>query len=299
MKFNRPIIVIAGPTASGKSSLAIKLAKDINGVIINADSRQIYKELNIGTAKPTPDQVINDREWVIDGVKHYLYGYISITESYNIYKYQKDVQDILDNLPMNVTPILVGGTGLYIDSIVFNYKLKDTSNDTERRNDLRKLSVKELQEKIDKDILDSLNDSDRNNPVRLVRIIERGSSKDIKGVPLSHKYFVIDIDKNILKKRIAQRVDEMFEHGLLEENQKIYDQGLFNNPAVLKTIGYTEFLKHFEKGIPIEQVKREIILNTNKYAKRQRTWFKKNKAAIYTVNYDYLLEESLRLINTL
>jgi tRNA dimethylallyltransferase len=190
MTFDRPIYVIAGPTASGKSSLAIKLAKDINGVIINADSRQVYKELNIGTAKSTPDEIINEKEWKIENISHFLYGFVSIKTPYNLYEYQKDVQSVLDSLPEDKTPILVGGTGLYIDSIVYNYILKKNSYKPADRESLENKSLSELQEQIDSNILNSLNDSDRNNPVRLIRILEKGSQTFEKGEPLDFKYFV-------------------------------------------------------------------------------------------------------------
>lgn len=167
--FSRPIIVIAGSTASGKSNIAIKLAKDINGVIINADSRQIYKELSIGTARPSLKET--------NEVPHFLYGHISVKEDYSIYKYQKDVQKVLESLLVNQTPILVGGTGLYIDSIIFNYSLKKEEIDTKRRKQLSNLSVKELKELINPDILNSLNESDRDNPIRLIRLIEKGKKK--------------------------------------------------------------------------------------------------------------------------
>ena len=121
INYERPIVVIAGPTASGKSSFALKLAKDIGGHIINADSRQVYKELKIGTAQPIPDHIENDI-WYIDEIKQYLYGHISAKERYSLFQYQKDVQQVLDK--ESGIPILVGGTGLYIDCIVHNYNLK-------------------------------------------------------------------------------------------------------------------------------------------------------------------------------
>lgn len=288
MTFDRPIIVIAGPTASGKSSMALQLAKDINGVIINADSRQIYKELNIGTAKPVPDRILNSKEWVIDDIPHFLYGFLPIKEKYNIFQYQKDVQEVFDNLSDDKTPILVGGTGLYIDSIVFNYHL---SSDSGIQNNLTGLTVKELQNMLDPEIV--LNESDRNNPVRLVRILEKGNSEQKKGPELNHKYFVLDIDKDGLRDRIEERVDQMFKDGLLEENQE-----LFKSTTVLKTIGYAEFTKYFNKQISLDEVRSNIVTNTSKYAKRQRTWFRKNKKAVYVTDYNYLLTESLKLINT-
>jgi len=287
--FSRPIIVIAGSTASGKSNIAIKLAKDINGVIINADSRQIYKELSIGTARPSLKET--------NEVPHFLYGHISVKENYSIYKYQKDVQKVLESLLVNQTPILVGGTGLYIDSIIFNYSLKKEEIDTKRRKQLSNLSVKELKELINPDILNSLNESDRDNPIRLIRLIEKGKKNEQRGKELTHKYFVLDLPRDELNKKIEERVKRMIEEGLVEENTEIRKENLGKHLA-LKTIGYQEFDEYFKGKKSLKEVEEEIIKNTCKYAKRQRTWFRKHKDALWSSNYNLILEESVKLIKT-
>lgn len=287
----RPIIVIAGCTASGKSDVAIKLAKEINGVIINADSRQVYKEISIGTAKPTPDE-IEDGVFIIDGIKHYLYSYISVKQQYNLYQYQKDVFTLLKKLPVNVTPILVGGTGLYIDSVVYNYKLKENPK-KEINIDLESLSVKELQKMIGSKKLEKLNKSDKENPRRLMHIIKHGLPSVKKGKALNHLYFFLDIDVDTIKKNIRLRVEKMFEAGLINENEIIRKEGLNLYPA-LDTIGYREFDQYFEGEKKIEEIKEDIITHTNQYAKRQRTWFRRNENIVYVKN----LEEILNTINT-
>ncbi|MFA5633876.1 MAG: tRNA (adenosine(37)-N6)-dimethylallyltransferase MiaA [Candidatus Dojkabacteria bacterium] len=286
-KYPKPIIVIAGPTASGKSDFAIKLAKDINGVIINADSRQIYKEISIGTAKPSIEEMKE--------VPHFLYGHISVKENYNIYRYQKDVEKVLTNLSKEQIPIFVGGTGLYIDSVVFNYHLSKEEVDKEERGKLNLLSIKELRKLVDPNILKSLNNSDRNNPVRLIRIIEKNEKRELRGKELIHKYFVIDIDKEELNRRIRDRVENMIDNGLIEENINTREEDLNKYPA-LKTIGYQEFDGYFEKQKSLDDVKDEIVKNTSKYAKRQKTWFRRHKHAIWTNDYDLILAESLKLI---
>lgn len=287
----RPIIVIAGCTASGKSDVAIKLAKEINGVIINADSRQVYKEISIGTAKPTPDE-IEDGVFIIDGIKHYLYSYISVKQQYNLYQYQKDVFTLLKKLPVNVTPILVGGTGLYIDSVVYNYKLKENPK-KEINIDLESLSVKELQKMIGSKKLEKLNKSDKENPRRLMHIIKHGLPSVKKGKALNHLYFFLDIDVDTIKKNIRLRVEKMFEAGLINENELIHKERLNIYPA-LDTIGYREFDGYFNGEKSIQEVKEEIITHTNQYAKRQRTWFRRNE----NVEYVKSLEEILSTINT-
>jgi tRNA dimethylallyltransferase len=290
-----PIIVIAGPTASGKSNLAIRLAKEIKGKIINADSRQVYKELSIGTGKPS------EKERSL--VAHHLYDYISVKENYNIYRYQKDFNKLLKSFPKKKIPILVGGSGLYIDSVIFNYELKEeklTKREKEKRERLNNLSVGQLQElvrDINPKLLEKLNRSDRSNPIRLIRLIEREGEILNKKEPRKHKYFVIDLDKKVLNKNIETRVEKMFEMGLLEENRKLREKGLEKYPA-LNTIGYQEFIPYFEGKCSLEDVKRKIIKNTKEFAKRQRTWFRKHDHAIWTSNYNLILEESLKFIRT-
>lgn len=293
---NSSIIVISGCTASGKSDVALKLAKKINAVIINADSRQVYKEISIGTAKPIPDRTEND-VWYIDNIPHYLFSYVSVKEKYNLYRYQKDVFNLLKNLPKDTIPILVGGTGLYIDSVVFNYQLEKEDNVTEYRE--RKLiteNIKDLQKKVGKEILEKLNESDRNNPRRLQKILQSGLPSIQKGKELNHLYFFLDVDREILKERISKRVEKMFESGLLEENIMIRENNLEKHPA-LQTIGYQEFDKYFEKEKSLEEVKEDIITHTNQYAKRQRTWFRRNMKVNYIKDYKELEERTLAFIS--
>lgn len=282
------VIVIAGPTASGKSKIALQLAKDINGVIINGDSRQIYKELQIGTSRPIESE--------FEEISHHLYGHISVKDKYNIYKYQKDVKEVLENLPEDKIPIIVGGTGLYIDSVIYNYTLQEEDTSPQRE-ELENKSIKELQSLIDSTILNQLNESDIVNPVRLRRIIEKGKLGNQRGEKMNCLYFIMNVDKRRLERNITERVSQMFDDGLLEENLYLKDHDLFN-PTVTKIIGYKEFEGYFNGKDTIEDVKSEIIKNTKKYAKRQRTWFKRNKDAIWADNYALILERSTKFIRT-
>ena len=282
------VIVIAGPTASGKSKVALQLAKDINGVIINGDSRQIYKELKIGTSRPIESEFEN--------IAHHLFGHISVKEKYNIYKYQKEVKEILDNLPGGKVPIIVGGTGLYIDSVIYNYTLQE-EDASPQREELENKSIKELQSLIDSTVLKQLNESDIVNPVRLRRIIEKGNLGKQRGEKMVCLYFVMNVDKRRLEKNITKRVDQMFDDGLLEENTYLKDNDLVNS-TVSKIIGYKEFEGYFDGTKTLEDVKSEIIKNTKKYAKRQKTWFKRNKDAVWADNYNLVLERSTKFIKT-
>jgi tRNA dimethylallyltransferase len=283
---NQQIIVIAGPTASGKSQLALQIAKRINGVIINGDSRQIYKEMNIGTAKPIPDEVKNGI-WYIQGVPHYLYSFVSISTRYTVYNYQKDVYSLFKTLPKEKIPIITGGTGLYIDSVFFHYNLKKEFIS----NKYASYSLDELKEILGEDELEKLNESDRENPRRLLRILQKRNS----GIPIINKnlqntttdnglYFVLDLPKEILQERIRIRVEKMFEDGLKEENEQLRKLFSKDLPA-FQTIGYKEFDDYFDGEKDLETVKTDIIKHTNQYAKRQRTWFRRNKNAIWIDKY--------------
>ncbi len=268
------IIVIAGPTASGKSDIAITLAKKINGYIINGDSRQVYKYLNIGTAKP----VFQNSEYTIDGIKHYLYDFVDPKDSFTLFDYQLAVKDILKK--EKGIPILVGGSGLYIDSVVFNYILSKNHNiDTT----LQSKSIEELKE-LAKEYLPNMNESDRENKHRLIRAIQRKGSTHKKGDMLNSIYFVLDIEKEILEKRVRERIDGMFQEGLLEENISLLEKGYTYEDKGMNSIGYIEFKEYFDKEKTLEQVKEDIYRNTLSYIKRQKTWFKRNKNSIWINN---------------
>ena len=284
------IIVIAGPTASGKSDIAIRLAKDINGYIINGDSRQVYKGLDIGTAKPVFDERVAKGEYILDGVRHFLFDYIDPKDSYTLYDYQLDVNRILSK--QKGIPILTGGTGLYIDSIVFNYNLVKNST---HRDDLENMSINELHS-IAGDILNSMNESDRGNRHRLIRAIERGGVNKQRGKSLNHIYFILDIDKEKLKQRVLERVENMFCSGLLEENISLIKNGYTYDDKGMRSIGYIEFKEYFEDNISLEDVKQKIYTNTLSYIKRQRTWFKRNRQSIWTDSYKEILYKASNFI---
>lgn len=273
----KEILVIAGPTASGKSSLALEIAKEVNGYIINADSRQVYREIPICTAQPVPDNITPDGSWIINGIEHFLYGFRSIQDGYNVYRYRNDVNEILNRKSNRERiPIITGGTGLYIDSVVFNYQLQSGNNQPDfSRNYLQTLSVDELQQIVG-DSLFTLNDSDKRNPVRLIRIIEKSGETTTKGSPIPHKYFLIDPTNEELESNILKRIEEMFNNGVVEQNRQVWEKYKEDLPKSLNTIGFTEFIPYFKEEITIEQVKENLFIHTRQYAKKQRTWFKRN-----------------------
>lgn len=275
IQYSGKIIVISGPTASGKTDIAVKLAKELNGYIINGDSRQVYKYLTIGTSKPV-EEIENS------GIRHFLYDIADPKDNFTIYEYQSKVQKVLDT--EKGIPIIVGGSGLYIDSIVFNYDLKQNINNE----DLSSLSLEELQKKASK-YIKYMTESDKKNRHRLIRAIQRGGLGRQSGNELNNIYFVLDIPMDNLIANIENRVNKMFENGLLEENEKLLSMGYTYKDRGMRSIGYMEFEPYFDGLISIEYVKEEIVKHTIDYAKRQRTWFKRNRNAIWVDNYEDIL----------
>lgn len=291
INYDGKLIVIAGATASGKSDIAIRLAKDIGGYIVNGDSRQIYKYLDIGTAKPTPDEILSDGSWIVDGIKHYLFSFVDPKNSYTLYDYQHSVQEILNR--EEGIPILTGGTGLYIDSVVFNYNLKQNTSTL----DLSSYSVKQLQDMASK-YLPDMTVSDRENRHRLERVIQRNGLGKQRGDELQNIYFVLDVQRDVLKERIKERIERMFKMGLEKENRKLLDMGYTYSDRALNSIGYKEFEGFFNGEDSIEVVKESIYRNTLAYAKRQKTWFKRNKNSVWSNDYESILDLASNFIRT-
>ena len=275
------IIVVCGPTASGKTKLSIDLAKKYNGIIVNADSMQVYKGLDIATAK------IKEEEK--EGIPHYLFDIANIEDMYTVYDYQKDLREILDsNQDKNI--IIVGGTGLYIKAGLYNYEFNNetffNTYDDKTNEELYKL-VKEKYRDIDIHV---------NNRKRLIRALNKTDDYSNKGDELLYPaiFIGLDVDRDFLYERINKRVDIMFEEGILKEAKELYDKKLYSK-SVMTGIGYKELYKYFDGHISLEDAKELIKKNTRHYAKRQMTWFR-NKMDIKWFklnesNYQEMLKE--------
>ncbi len=273
------VIVILGPTAVGKTKMSVELAKLLNGEIINVDSTQIYKDLDIATAK------IKEEEK--EGVPHHLFDIKNIEENYTVYDYQKDCRNKIDEiLNRKKIPILVGGTGLYIKAALYDYKFNDEVNDQFENltNEEIYNKLKELDENIDIHI---------NNRKRLVRALNyclnnnlKFSEKEKTNKLLYDTIFIgLTTDRNILYDRINKRVDIMIKDGLLEEAKKIYDSNI-RTKAVMTPIGYKELFPYFENKKSLEECLELIKQNSRKYAKRQYTWFN-NQMDVTWFNVDF------------
>ncbi|MEA2113238.1 MAG: tRNA (adenosine(37)-N6)-dimethylallyltransferase MiaA [Patescibacteria group bacterium] len=286
------LIVILGPTASGKTNLAIKLAKEFSGEIVSADSRQVYREMNIGTDKIIPD---NKSSLVItaEGIPHYLIDIIEPDKKFTLAQYkQLAVKKIKDIQKKGKIPFLVGGTGLYIQAIVDNLQIPKTKPGKKMRNKLEKMANKKLFERFKK--LDPVGAAliDANNKRRLVRALEvclitgkPFSQQRKKGKPLFDVLQIgIKPDKEKLEGKINQRADKMLKAGLIEEVEKLvkkYGSKLYS----MDSIGYQEIILYLQEKISLEQAKNLIKIHTRQYAKRQMTWFKRDKRIRWIKNY--------------
>jgi len=275
------IILIVGPTGTGKTTLSIKLAKKYDAVILNADSTQVYTEPLIATAK------IKEHEK--ENIEHYLFDVVSLNDDYTLYDYQKDGRRLLDRfISENKNVIIVGGSGLYVKALLYNYVLEDKK---EIDIDFSKYSNEELKNKVL--ALDPESDIHVNNRQRLESFLKHyyETGKVIKKTDeINNKlYNFISIglksDRETLYKMLDKRVDSMFNEGLLDEAERLYKMNLKNYTNI---IGYKELNEYFNGNISLDEAKELIKRNTRRYAKRQFTWFNNQMKDIkwFNVNYD-------------
>lgn len=274
------IIVITGPTAVGKTKLSIELAKKYDGEIINADAVQVYKGLDIGSAKVTEEEK--------EGIPHHLLDFKEVTEEYTIYHYQKDCREkIKDIQSRNKTPILVGGTGLYIKAALYDYKLSEEKS-TNTYDNLTNEELYEELKKLDKDII-----IDKDNRRRLIRAINyykennESINKNKTNKLLYNVIFIgLTTDRQVLYDKINKRVDEMISQGLLEEVKSFYDKGIQSKP-LLNAIGYRELYNYLDGNCTKEEAIEKIKQNSRHYAKRQYTFFNHQLPVVwFETNYN-------------
>ena len=277
------VVVICGPTASGKTSLSIELAKKINGQIISADSMQIYDEMDIGTAKPTKEEM--------QGIKHYLIGNVKPTNRYSVSEYKKDATNAIEEtIQDNKFPIIVGGTGLYVNSLIYGIDYPEIETDLEYRKKLEEIAEKEglnklynMAKEIDEKAMEKISPNDQKRILRVLEIYNQtGKTKtelEIEsrknGVKYDFRVFAIDMPREILYERINKRVDIMFENGLLEEVQRLYKKYGEELYTSIQAIGYKEVIDYINGKYTKEDMIEKIKMETRRYAKRQLTWFRK------------------------
>ena len=300
------VIVIVGPTASGKTKLSIELAKKINGEIISADSMQIYREMDIGTAKVTE----NEKE----GIKHYLIDIINPNERYTVSNFKNDAEIAISQILQNgKVPIVVGGTGLYVDALVLGIEYPEMKFDEAYRNELMKIAETEdgleqlynQAKKIDDLAMQKISPNDKKRIIRVLEIYKAtGKNKtdlEIESrkneIKYDFKVFALDMDRSRLYDRINQRVDVMIDNGLETEVRGILNK-YHEFPTAMQGLGYKEMKMYIDGQYTKEEMVEKIKSESRHYAKRQLTWFRKNKDIVWLnaeadtlVNVDEIIRE--------
>lgn len=285
------IIVIVGPTGVGKTKLSIELAKKINAVIINGDSMQVYKSLDIGTAK------IKESEK--EGIEHYLFDICTPLEDYNIYKYQQDGRYLLDKfIKENRNVIIVGGSGLYLKSLLYDYKFQEESI----QDDYHDLTNEEILKEIKKNHETDIHVNNRKRLIRELNKIKNGNNIKTDIYKKLYDFTIIGLTcpRDKLYEIVDKRVDLMIEEGLVTEVKNLYNQGI-RSKAIETGIGYKELYAYFDKQVTLEEAINNIKKNTRHFIKRQYTFFK-HQMDVNWVNVNFqdfkeTIQESLKIIH--
>ena len=310
MKKNK-LIILAGPTASGKTSVSIDLAKRLGGEIISADSMQVYKYMDVGTAKISVEEM--------QGVKHHLIDVLDPKEDFNIVKFQNMVKCSIEEIVKNGhIPILVGGTGFYIQSVIYDIDFNNEDDNSSVRKKLEEeydtLGADFMHEKLKKIDIVSAQNIHKNNKKRIIRAIEYflinnepiSSHNEVqreKKSPYDYRFFVLNPPRDILYERINKRVDIMLENGLVDEVKKLREMGLSTANISMQGIGYKEIIEYLDGEVSLETAIENIKQNTRHMAKRQVTWFKREKDVIYVDPFsfesnDKIVDYMIEKINT-
>ena len=297
---NNKILVLAGPTAVGKTALSIELAKKLNGEIISTDSMQIYKYMDIGSAKITTEEM--------DGIKHHMIDVTTPDKPFSVVDFKNMAQPIIDDLlSKDKLPILTGGTGLYINALTCNMNFTDATNDEAYRLELEELAkehgdiyIHNMLKDIDPVSYESIHPNNRKRVIRALEVYKVtnkpfssfNAGEDFYKSKYDVHYYVLNMDREKLYQRINKRVDIMFEKGLLNECIKLKENGYNSLMQAMQGLGYKEVLMYLENSISLEEATEMIKQGSRNYAKRQLTWFRKDPRAIF-LNKDELSDEEI------
>lgn len=280
-----PLIVLTGPTASGKTALSVELAGQLNAEIISADSIQVYRHMDIGSAKVTPDEM--------KGIKHYLIDELNPDEEFNIYRFKELATKYINRIySKGKIPMIVGGTGFYIQAVVYDVDFSETDDSHEYRHELEQLAEKngaiylhKMLMDVDKVTADKVH---YNNVKRVIRaleyyhdtgmpISEHNTAQQERVSPYNFIYFVLTDERSRLYERIDTRVDEMFKSGLVDEVKWLLNNGCTSDMISMQGIGYKEVVSYLNGEMGLDETIELIKKNTRHFAKRQLTWFRREK----------------------
>ena len=302
----KPLIILTGPTAVGKTDLSIALAKAVNGAVISADSVQVYRYMDIGSAK------ISKKE--MQGVPHYLVDEFMPDEEFNVVKFQEYAKRYLKEIyEKGQIPILVGGTGFYIQAVLYDIDFTSEREDTAYREQLEQLAkehgaeyLHQMLEKVDAASAKAIHP---NNVKRVIRALEfyektgrtissHNEQEREKESPYNAAYFVLNDDRNEIYRRIDQRVDQMMQAGLIEEVRRLKDMGYTKDMVSMQGLGYKEILSYLDGEISLDEAVYEIKRDTRHFAKRQITWFKRERDVIWVNKDEYGYDEK-KILNSM
>ena len=286
----KPLVIVGGPTASGKTDIAVKLCKKIGGEVISADSMQVYKTMDIGTAKVTEEEK--------DGIMHYGVDIIEPTEEYNVTAFKEMTEKAMEEIySKGKIPVITGGTGFYIQAVLYDISFDEKAEGSEKiREELTEYAGKygnhALYEKLREVDPGSCETIHENNVKRVIRALEyyKATGKKIsehneeeraKESPYNYAYFALDMPRDVLYDRINQRVDIMMDNGLFEEAKSVYGYGDALSKTAREAIGYAELFDYFDGKITKEDAVEAIKQNSRRYAKRQMTWLRREKDVIW------------------
>lgn len=294
----KDLFILAGPTAVGKTGISIKLAQRLNGEIISADSMQIYKSMDVGSAKVSKEEM--------NGIPHHMVDIIEPSEDFSVAEFKERAETAIDAITYrNKLPMLVGGTGFYINSLIYNYNFASTNKDEEYRDKLTKLAdtkgkeyVHELLKDIDPESYNKLYPNDLKRVIRALEVYkvsgkpmsEFAEEQDILDIPYNVYYFVLNMDRQKLYNQINTRVDIMMKNNLVEEVIKLKEMGYNSDMQSMKGIGYKEILYYLSGEISLNEAVEMIKQGSRNYAKRQLTWFRKD-SRINWINKDEFSSE--------
>ena len=296
----QPMVILTGPTAVGKTNLSIELAKRINGAIISADSMQVYKYMDIGSAKIMPQEM--------QGIKHYLIDELLPSDEFNVFIFKEMAKRALEEIYSNdQIPIIVGGTGFYIQALLYDIDFTEQDTDIAYRNKLSEFAAVNgnhaLHEKLKNIDPVSYETIHENNVKRVIRALEyyhncsepiskHNDSERQKESPYNFAYFVLNDERKRLYDRIDKRVDIMVENGLVEEVKKLKNMGYTSDMVSMKGIGYKEILNSLDGAYNIDEAVEKVKQESRRFAKRQLTWFRREKETIWLEKEEYSYDDN-------
>lgn len=306
----KPLIVLTGPTAVGKTKLSIRLAKAVDGEIISADSMQVYRHMDIGSAKISPDEM--------EGIPHHLIDVLEPDEEFNVVAFQRMAKSALEEIcGRGRIPIIVGGTGFYIQALLYDVDFSRTDTDWTYRKELAEIGKKKgsaylhsLLKEIDEKAAQEIHEHNQKRIIRALeyyhetgeKISEHNERERAKESPYRTAYFVLTEDREELYRRIDCRVEQMIEQGLIEEVANLKKRGLTSKMVSMQGLGYKELLSWMDHEISFEEAVSNIKRNTRHFAKRQITWFKREKDVIwldkreFSYNEEKILDKILQIL---